>query len=86
MISMAIATFLTVNIFKEIKKDTRTFIESKNKIISYKVIWHGNGGRIDSKKFVTTTVKKGTKVKLPKTPKRTGYTFQGEYTKNILKV
>ena len=39
-----------------------------------------NGGKVGTKKAVTTTVKKGAKVNLAKTPKMTGYTFQGWYS------
>jgi len=47
-----------------------------------KVSWNANGGKIGASKTVTTTVTKGAKVgKLPKTPKRVGYTFKGWYTK-----
>ncbi|MCL2115718.1 MAG: InlB B-repeat-containing protein [Methanobrevibacter sp.] len=57
-------------------------IDSKEKAVGYKLTWKANGGKIGIKKTMTTTVKKGSKIgKLPSTPKRTGYTFTGWYTK-----
>ena len=57
-------------------------IASKAKVAKYKVTWNGNGGKIGSKKTVATSVKKGSKLaKLAKSPKRSGYTFKGWYTK-----
>ena len=57
-------------------------IESKEKTAKYKITWNANGGKIGSKKTMVTTVKKGSKIsKLPVTPKRSGYTFGGWYTK-----
>jgi len=57
-------------------------IESKKKTVKYNVKWDANGGKIGTKKTIATAVKKGSKIgKFPKTPKRTGYTFQGWYTK-----
>jgi len=47
-----------------------------------KVKWDANGGKIGTAKTTITNVKKGVKIgKLPKTPKRSGYTFVGWYTK-----
>jgi uncharacterized repeat protein (TIGR02543 family) len=58
-------------------------VEAKYKKVSTnKITWNGNGGKIGSKIAVTTNIKKGTMIKiLPTTPKRTGYTFKGWYTK-----
>ena len=58
-------------------------IEAKYKKVSTnKIIFDGNGGKIGSKKTVSITVKKGSKLKkLATTPKRKGYTFQGWFTK-----
>ncbi|MCL2115759.1 MAG: InlB B-repeat-containing protein, partial [Methanobrevibacter sp.] len=56
-------------------------IESKEKAVKYKVTWNGNGGKIGSKKTTVTYVKKGSKVGKLATPKRSGYTFKGWYTK-----
>jgi len=42
------------------KTDTNSIkIESKEKTVKYKVTWNANGGKIGSKKTVSTTVKKG---------------------------
>ena len=47
-----------------------------------KVTWNANGGKIGTAKTKVTTHSKGAKIKtLPKTPKRTGYVFNGWYTK-----
>jgi len=47
-----------------------------------KVKWDANGGKIGADKTTISNVKTGAKIeKLPKTPKRTGYTFAGWYTK-----
>ena len=56
-------------------------IESKEKAVKYKVTWNGNGGKIGSKKTTVSYVKKGSKVGKLATPKRSGYTFKGWYTK-----
>ena len=57
-------------------------IESKEKSAANKITWNANGGKIGSKSTIATTVKKGSKIgKLPTTPKRSGYTFAGWYTK-----
>ena len=56
--------------------------ESKEKTVNYKITWNGNGGKIGTKNTVTTSVKKGSKIgKLATAPKRSGYTFNGWYTK-----
>jgi len=82
MFSFVLATSYAVSVPKDDKKDSGIVIESKSKAISYKITWNANGGKIGSKKTVTSTVKKGSKIKkLPTTPKRTGYTFKGWYTK-----
>ena len=83
LISMAVATASAVNLSKDEKKDTGIIIESKSKIVSYKVTWNANNGKIGNQKKVTTTVKKGSKVKMVTTPKRSGYIFKGwSTTKN----
>ena len=46
-----------------------------------KVTWNGNGGKIGNVKTTVSTLNKGANIKLPKTPKRTGYRFSGWYTK-----
>jgi len=57
-------------------------IESKEKTVKYKITWNANGGKFGTKKTVTSTVTKGSKLKkLATTPKRSGYTFNGWYTK-----
>ncbi|MCL2157191.1 MAG: InlB B-repeat-containing protein [Methanobrevibacter sp.] len=78
MISVMTTTTYAVNTGQEEK-----IVEYKEKkVTSYKVTWNANGGKIGSKKTVSTTVKKGSKLKkLATTPKRTGYTFKGWYTK-----
>jgi len=63
-------------------KDKVYSIESKEKSAANKITWNANGGTIGSKKTITTNVKKGSKIgKLPTTPKRSGHTFSGWYTK-----
>jgi len=63
-------------------KDKVYSIESKEKSAANKITWNANGGTIGSKKTITTNVKKGSKIgKFPATPKRSGYTFSGWYTK-----
>ena len=67
-------------IAKADEKDVK--IESKMKTINYKVTFNANGGKIDTKETRSFTVKKGSKIgKLPKTPKLSGYTFKGWFTK-----
>ncbi|MCL2115302.1 MAG: InlB B-repeat-containing protein [Methanobrevibacter sp.] len=57
-------------------------IGSKEKTAKFKITWNANGGKIGNKKTTVTTVKKGNKInKLATTPKRSGYTFKGWYTK-----
>jgi len=63
-------------------KDKVVSVESKEKSAANKITWNANGGIVGSKKTITTNVKKGSKIgKLPTTPKRSGYTFNGWYTK-----
>jgi len=63
-------------------KDKVYSIESKEKSVNNKVTWDANGGTVGSKKTISANVKKGSKIgKLPATPKRSGYTFSGWYTK-----
>jgi uncharacterized repeat protein (TIGR02543 family) len=79
---MAMSTSYAVSTVKTDKTGEYSVIESKEKAASYKITWNGNGGKIGSKKTVSATVKKGSKIKnLAKTPKRSGYTFKGWYTK-----
>ena len=80
-LSMAIATSSATNIANE-KKDTGITIDSKTKTIKYTITWNANGGKIEKQSTVKTSVVKGKKIaKLPTTPKITGYTFKGWYTK-----
>ena len=52
--------------------------------VKYKVTWDANGGTIGTAKTTTTNVEKGKKIaKLPTTPKRNGYAFNGWYTQKI---
>ncbi|MCL2116005.1 MAG: InlB B-repeat-containing protein [Methanobrevibacter sp.] len=82
MFTMVLATSFAVSVPKDEKKDTGILIESKEKVVSCKIIWDANGGKIGNKKTVATTVKKGSKInKLTASPKRSGYTFKGWYTK-----
>jgi uncharacterized repeat protein (TIGR02543 family) len=49
---------------------------------SSKITWSANGGKIGKKAVLTTTVTRGKKIgRLPAIPKRTGYAFQGWYTR-----
>ena len=55
--------------------------ESPRAAEKLKITWDANGGKIGTKKTVTTTVTKGNKIgKLPETPKYTGYAFKGWFT------
>lgn len=57
-------------------------IESKEKSLKLKINWNANGGKVGKKTKVSTSVKKGSKIgKFPTTPKRSGYSFKGWYTK-----
>ncbi|MCL2116717.1 MAG: InlB B-repeat-containing protein [Methanobrevibacter sp.] len=80
--SMGLATAHAESEVKIEKEDSGLTIESKEKVASYKITWKANGGKIGSKNTKVTTVKKGSKIgKLVATPKRSGYTFKGWYTK-----
>ena len=81
MVSMVSATVHAVSAPIEKNKDIIQIEAKEKKIIKYKVTWNGNGGKIASKKTVTTTVKKSSNINKLPTPKRTGYTFKGWYTK-----
>ena len=76
MISVVSATAYPVEVATE--KNILEFKEKK--VTSFKINWDANGGKIGTKKTVTTTVNKGAKVKLVTNPKRAGYTFQGWYS------
>jgi len=58
-------------------------IEAKYKKASTnKITFNANGGKIGSKNTVAMNIKKGAKIKkFPTTPKRTGYSFKGWFTK-----
>ncbi|MCL2116303.1 MAG: InlB B-repeat-containing protein [Methanobrevibacter sp.] len=57
-------------------------VESKEKTAVCKIRWDANGGTIGNKKIMETDVKKGSKItRLPTTPKLSGYSFKGWYTK-----
>ncbi|MCL2157462.1 MAG: InlB B-repeat-containing protein [Methanobrevibacter sp.] len=80
--SIGLATASATSGVKNEKKDNGITIESKEKVASYKITWNANGGKIGTKKTKVTTVKKGSKIgKLAASPKRSGYTFKGWYTK-----
>ena len=81
MFSMVLATACATGEVKDLKKNTGITIDFKKKVSSYKVTWNANGGTIASKKTKVTNVKKGSKIGKLATPKRTGYTFKGWYTK-----
>ncbi len=55
-------------------------ILSKEKVTKYKITWNANGGKIGTKKTVTTSVTKGSKIGKVTTPKRYSYSFTGWYT------
>ena len=77
MISVISATAYATDVATE--KKLLEFKEKK--ATSFKIKWDANGGKIGTKKTITSTVKKGAKVKLVTSPKKTGYSFQGWYTK-----
>jgi len=62
--------------------DGSTQIDAKyKKILKYKVTFNANGGKIGTKTKVSFDINSGSKIKkLPTTPKRTGYKFEGWYT------
>ena len=62
-------------------KDKVYSIESKEKSVKYKITWNANGGKIGTKKIVTTSVNKGAKINKLQKATRSGYTFKGWYTK-----
>ena len=82
MFSMVTTTAYAVTMPIE-KKDTCIGkIESKEKVVKYKITWNANGGKIGTKKTVLTSVKKGSKInKLEAPPKRSGYVFKGWHSK-----
>jgi len=56
-------------------------VHAVNGTTKVKVTWNGNGGKIGTSKTTVTLHKKGTHIgKLPKTPKKIGYAFNGWYT------
>ncbi|MCL2116716.1 MAG: InlB B-repeat-containing protein [Methanobrevibacter sp.] len=82
--SLTVATVhaVAINPEKNEKSDTGLVIESKSKTVTCKITWNANNGKIGSRKVVTSTVKKGSKInKLISTPKRSGYIFEGWYSK-----
>ena len=86
--TLATLSMLTVSASEVCEGQTQTAadeiqIEAKYKKTSTnKITWNGNGGKIGSKKTVVSNIKKGAKIKkLPTTPKRSGYSFKGWYTK-----
>ena len=85
--TLATLSMLTVSASEVCEGQTQTTndgiqIEAKYKTASNKITWNGNGGKIGSKKTVVSNIKKGAKIKtLPTTPKRSGYSFKGWYTK-----
>ena len=82
VVSMVVATASAENVAKDEKKNTGSIIGSKEKTVSYKITWNANGGKIGTKKTTVTNVNKGSKIaKLVTTPKRSGYTFQGWFSK-----
>jgi len=88
-VSVAMFSILpaTASVLNEAQKhttdDNSIQIEAKfKKVTSYKITFNGNGGKIGKKTKVAKNIKKGTKIKkFPATPKRSGYTFKGWYTK-----
>ena len=80
--SMGLATAHATSEVKTEKEDSGLTIEFKEKVASYKITWNANGGKIGSKNTKVTTIKKGSKIgKLVASPKRSGYTIKGWYTK-----
>jgi len=76
---LVIAIVAVMMIGTVIANDQFVDAASKKKV---KVTYNANGGKIGSKKFISTNIKKGTKLKkFPSTPKRAGYAFKGWYTK-----
>ena len=56
-------------------------VEAVNAASKVKVTWDANGGKIGNMKTTVTTYKNGAKVGKLLTPKKSGYTFGGWYTK-----
>lgn len=74
-----IVVFLLLSVFIV---GTINFVDTVDAAKSNKIKWDANGGKIGTKKTITTNVIKNKKIgKLPATPKRVGYTFKGWYTK-----
>ena len=88
---VSVAMFSILAVSASVVSTTQTYttandgiqIEAKYKKAStYKITFNANGGKIGSKKTVATNIKKGAKInKFPATPKRTGYTFEGWFSK-----
>ena len=56
-------------------------IQAVNAASKVKVTWDANGGKIGAAKTTVTSHNKGVKIgKFPKTPTKSGYTFQGWFT------
>jgi uncharacterized repeat protein (TIGR02543 family) len=51
------------------------------KSLTNKITWNYNGGKIDKTTKKATYLNKGDEIKMPTTPKRSGYKFKGWYTK-----
>ena len=57
-------------------------VQAVNATSKVKVTWNANGGKIGTAKTAVTQHTKGAKIgKLPKTPEKAGYSFNGWYTK-----
>ena len=88
-VSVAMFSILpaTASVLNEAQKhtteDNGIQIEAKyKKVTSYKITFKGNGGKIGKKTKVAKNINKGSKIKkFPATPKRSGYTFKGWYSK-----
>jgi len=83
MFSLVTVTASELSTPQKYMPDNSIEIEEKYKKTSTnKVIFNANGGKIGSKKTIAINIKKGSKIKkLPSTPKRTGYSFKGWYSK-----
>ena len=83
MFSIVTVTASEVSTSQKYMPDNSIQIEAKYKKTSQnKITFNANGGKIGSKKTIAINLKKGSKIKkLPSTPKRTGYTFKGWYSK-----
>ena len=82
IVSILVIAIVAVMMIATVITNDQYVDAASKKVKKVKVTYNANGGKIGSKKTISTNINKGTKLKkFPTTPKRTGYTFKGWYTK-----